>query len=368
MAEKKAEKKAKREDKRKRALDRKTKEETHTAKSWAREWMDAILFAAIATMIIRALFLEAYRIPTPSMESSLLTGDFLLVSKVHYGARTPMTLGVPFTGLYARGLNIPSTRLPGFMDIRRGDIVVFNYPYEDEPISRKTNYIKRAVAIAGDTLEINDKVFLINGEPEEKRTTYEQHYEVRVRERLRLSPSKVRTAGGVILQTSGDTYRINMTREVAEEMLEWPEIEYVRPFVLPETFNDYPRQPFTFARGFQGNYHHLPEMVVPREGQVITLTDENWHIYERILREYEGNTVSRGDGTFIINGEHTSEYTIQQNYYFMVGDSRDNSEDSRFWGFVPEDHVVGRAWIIYFSWDGERFLPRLNRLFNRINK
>ncbi|MDG5768092.1 signal peptidase I [Balneolales bacterium ANBcel1] len=366
MAGKKEEKNTRRKESR-RALDRKSREEAKNAKSWAREWLDAILFAAVAALIIRALFLEAFRIPTPSMESTLLTGDFLLVSKLHYGARSPMTVGIPFTGIYIRGLELPWFRMPGFMSVRRGDILVFNYPIEDEAISQKTNYIKRTVGIAGDTLSIRDKVIHINSQPEEHLDTFEQHYDVQVRQRLRLSPSKVRNAGGQVLQSSGDRYRINMTADVADAMAEWPEIASVQPLVLPESFNDYARQPFTFASGFSGNYHNLPDIIIPFEGQQVILTDENWHLYEDIVTRYERNTVSRDQNLFIINGDTTDQYTIRQDYYFMVGDSRDNSEDSRFWGFVPDDHIVGRAWVIYFSWDRERFLPRVRRMLNRIN-
>ncbi len=352
---------------RRQALDQKARQDNTRAKSWAREWLDAILFAAVAALIIRALFLEAYRIPTPSMESTLLTGDFLLVSKMHYGARTPMTVGIPFTGVYIQNLNLPWFRLPGFMDVRRDDILVFNYPVDDDAVSQKTNYIKRAVGIAGDTLGIRDKVLYVNGEPETMEETYEQQYIVQVRERLRLSPSKVRSSGGRVLQSSDNRYRINMTGEVASEMTGWPEVDDVQPFVLPVTSNDFARQPFTFAQGFSGNYHHMPEFVVPFEGQAVTISDETWHLYADIVTRYEDNEVIRTDDLFVINGDTTDQYTVQQDYYFMVGDSRDNSEDSRFWGFVPEDHIVGRAWVIYFSWDGERFMPRFRRMLNRIN-
>jgi len=366
LAEKKEENKKKRQDRRK-ALEDRTRQDTTKAKSWAREWMDALIFAAIAALIIRALFLEAFRIPTPSMESTLMTGDFLLVSKVHYGARTPMSVGIPFTGVYIRGFELPWFRMPGFMSVRRGDILVFNYPVDDDVVSQKTNYIKRAVAVAGDTMAIRNKVFYINGQPEEMEETFEQHYHVTVRERLRLSEGKVRAAGGRVLPSPGDAYRINMTASVADEMARWPEIEQVEPLVLPISFNDNARQPFTFAQGFRGNYHHMPQIVIPFEGQTVTLSDRNWHMYSDIITRFERNEVSRAGERFVINGDTTNQYTIQQDYYFMVGDSRDNSEDSRFWGFVPDDHVVGRAWIIYFSWDGERMLPRFRRFLNRIN-
>ncbi|MEX0679764.1 MAG: signal peptidase I [Balneolales bacterium] len=368
MTEKNKEHHNKRHERRqRRALESKTNQETKYAKSWAREWLDALLFAAVAALVIRALFLEAFRIPTPSMEATLLTGDFLLVSKLHYGARSPMSLGIPFTGLHLRGVELPWFRVPGFMNVRRDDILVFNYPVDEGVISQKTNYIKRAVGIAGDTVGIRNKIVYINGEPEVPKETYEQHYEIQVRDRLRLSQSKVRAAGGEMLSASGNTYRINMTLEVASEISGWPEVERVEPLVLPVSFNNYSRQPFTFSQGFRSNYHHMSDLVIPFEGQTVTLSDENWHLYQDIVTRYERNQFSRAGDQFVINGDTTNEYTIQQDYYFMMGDSRDNSEDSRFWGFVPDDHVVGRAWIIYFSWNSERFLPRLRRLMNRIN-
>lgn len=337
------------------------------AKSWAREWLDAIIFAGIAALIIRALFLEAYRIPTPSMEQTLLTGDFLLVSKMHYGARTPMSLGIPFTGMHIRGLELPWFRFPGFMDVKRNDIVVFNYPIDDEVVSQKTNYIKRAVAVHGDTVSIQDNNLFVNSEPSEPYPTIEQNYLVEARERLRLSPTRVRAAGANILQSGSEQYIINMTEGIAEEINDWQEVVNVQPYVLPESENIYQRQSFTFASGFSGNHHHLDPVVIPFEGQTVTLTEENWHIYRDVLVRYEDNDVQQDGDNFVINGVETNQYTIGQDYYFMMGDSRDNSEDSRFWGFVPEDHIVGRAFMIYFSWDNERLLPRFSRLFNLIH-
>ncbi|MEX0685184.1 MAG: signal peptidase I [Balneolales bacterium] len=356
-----------------RQLEDKTKDRQrpkhNEAKSWAREWMDAIIFAGIAALIIRALFLEAYRIPTPSMESTLLTGDFLLVSKMHYGARSPMSLGIPFTGLHIRGLELPWFRLPGFMDVKRNDIVVFNYPIDDKVVSQKTNYIKRAVAIPGDTVSIENKRLFINGQPSESEefNTLEQNYIVEARERLRLSPTRVRTAGANIVQSRGERYLMNMTEEVAAVIEGWAEVVDVQPYILPEDHNDYARQPFTFASGFEGNHHNLDPIVVPFEGQVVTLTEDNWHQYRDIIVRYEKNQVQQSGNDFRINGVPTNEYTIRQDYYFMMGDSRDNSEDSRFWGYVPENHVVGRAFLIYFSWDSERYLPRFGRIFNLIH-
>lgn len=343
------------------------KDQHERAKSWLREWMDALLFAAIAALIIRTFFFEAYRIPTPSMEDTLLTGDFLVVSKINYGPRTPMVLGFPFTNIYLPGVNLPWTRIPGFEDIGRNDIVVFNYPIDIAPISTKTNYIKRSVGLPGDTLSIEDKRVYIDGDPAEDIPSIQQNYIVTVQERVRLSPAKVRAAGAELIRSEGpNSYRVNMTEGEAETLRSWIEVTGVQPFVLPESFNEYSRVDFSFSSGFM-NHDHLPSTVVPFEGQEVTLTPDNWHVYENIITRYEGNNVERNGDTFIINGQETNTYTIQQDYYFLMGDNRDDSEDSRFWGFVPHDHVVGKAGMIYFSWDSERWLPRFNRLLNFIH-
>lgn len=341
--------------------------QSEEAKSWLREWMDALLFAAIAALIIRAFLFEAYRIPTPSMEKTLLTGDFLIVSKISYGPRTPMVLGVPFTTIYMPGAVLPWTRLPGFSEVERNDIVVFNYPVDLAPIAAKTSYIKRAVGMPGDTLEVDDAELFINNDKSESFEGVQQTYVVSVRDRVRLSPAKVQAAGGRLLGSQNQgAYRVNMTEDVAQKMSEWPEVNNVELFVLPQDFNEFDRRDFSFSSGFN-NHHHIPPVVIPFEGQTVTLTPDNYHIYENILTRFEDNNIERNGDQFIINGESTNEYTIQQDYYFVMGDNRDNSEDSRFWGFVPQTHIVGKAGIIYFSWDHERWLPRFDRLLNLIH-
>ncbi|MEX2602175.1 MAG: signal peptidase I [Balneolaceae bacterium] len=345
-------------------------EEEQKAKHWAREWFDAFIFAAIAAIIIRSFFFGAYRIPTPSMENTLLTGDFLLVSKLAYGPRTPMTVAIPFTDIYMPGVDVPWTRLPGFMDIERNDIVVFNYPIDSGPVSMKTNYIKRAVGMPGDEIEIRDKQLYVNGDPEEGAETIMKHHRVDVRNRIRLSPARIAEAGGRLVQSpQGETnaYIINMTESTAQSIADWSEVEQVEPFVLPPDFPEFSRRNFTFSSGFMNRDHFQP-FTVPYSGQEVTLTDENWHIYRNIIERYEGNTVRQEDEAFFINGEETNRYTIQMDYFFMMGDNRDDSEDSRYWGFVPEDHVVGKASIIYFSWNSERWLPRFERIMNRIHR
>lgn len=357
------------EERKKRQAERRKKrgKQNEKAKSWLREWLDALMFAAIAAIIIRTFFFEAYRIPTPSMEKTLMTGDFLIVSKISYGPRTPMVLSVPFTNIYMPGVTLPWTRLPGLSDIKRNDIVVFNYPIDLDPISARTNYIKRAVGVAGDTLAIESTQLYVNGNEAEHFDGIQQTYLVEVRERVRLSAAKVKAAGGMLISSQGSNgYRVNMTRSIADSISQWPEVTNIENFVLPEDFNEYSRRDFSFSSGFN-NHHHMPETVVPYEGQTVTLTPDNWHIYENIVTRYERNNVQREGDQFIINGEETNEYTIEQDYFFLMGDNRDDSEDSRFWGFVPQDHIVGKAGMIYFSWDNERWLPRFDRLLKIIH-
>lgn len=340
--------------------------ESEKAKHWAREWLDALVWAAIAAIILRTFFFGAYRIPTPSMEKTLLTGDFLIVTKLAYGPRTPMTLSVPFTDIYVPGVNLPWFRIPGYSEIERDDIVVFNYPVDIAPVSTKTNYIKRAVGMPGDRLEIRDKLLYVNGEQSENYETLMYNYRVRSLDRIRLSTAKVREAGGSVLQSNNNDHIINMTPGLAEEMSNWSEIESVEFFLLPEQQDIFSRRGFNFSRGFT-NHDNMGEFTIPYSGQEVELTSENWHIYQDILERYERNSVQRTGDQFTINGEETNLYTIQKDYYFMMGDNRDDSEDSRYWGFVPDDHVIGKAGIIYFSWDGERWMPRFNRIFNLIH-
>lgn len=355
-------------DERSKRRKRRTKKKNEQAKGWLREWMDALFFAVIAALIIRTFLFEAYRIPTPSMEKTLLTGDFLIVSKINYGARTPMVLGVPFTNIYLPGVVMPWTRLPGFEDIERNDIVVFNYPIDLSPIAAKTNYIKRAVGMPGDTLSIDDAQLYVNEDSAKYFAGIQNTYSVQVRDRVRLSPTKVRAAGGQLLRSqSGNGYRVNMTKDVAETVSNWPEVNSVEPFVLPDNFNEYSRADFNFSSGFN-NHHHLPPVVVPSKGDTVTLTPDNYHIYENIITRYEENDVEKNGDQFVINGEQSNTYTIKQDYYFMMGDNRDDSQDSRFWGFVPQSHIVGKAGMIYFSWDSNRWLPRFGRMFNFINE
>ena len=338
------------------------------SKSAVREWIEALVYAGVAALILKTLFFDAFRIPTPSMEDSLLTGDFLIVSKLHYGTRSPMSISLPFTEIHVPNVTLPWFRFPGFTSIKRNDVFVFNYPIEDKVISARTHYIKRAVGMPGDTLQIVDKKLIVNGEAVDVAPGIQFFHLVSTSGQASLSPTKVREAGGQLIDSDQrGSYIVNMTNAEAERMRSWPEVERVEPFARPATENFFQQHSsFYFSKPMVGNVDQFAPIVIPFEGQQVTLTSSNWHLYRDIVTRYEGNTVEQNGDSFVINGEATNTYTIKQDYYFAMGDNRDNSEDSRFWGFVPDDHVVGKAVMLYFSWDAERSFPRFVRMFNLI--
>lgn len=354
-------------------------EEDKKAKSWLREWLDALVFAFFAAAILRALIFGSYKIPTPSMEQNLMVGDFLIVSNLTYGPRTPMGICVPFTQWCLPGVKLPSTRIPGFRDVERNDIIVFNVPHEIKPISQKTNYIKRAVAVAGDTLEIRNKVVYINGEQELNHEGLQKHYFLKMNDRVRLSQAKMKSVGAGALQNipggndvfidyiGDDTYLVNLTKEAVEEIQNWPELDSLWLSMTPEGETDRgyasTRSTYDFAKAFRSQDNFQP-VVIPFEGQELELNNENWFIYKDLIERYENNRLERRDGKIFINGEETNKYTVQQNYYFAMGDNRDNSEDSRFWGFVPKDHIIGKGFIVWYSHD--KGVPRFNRILKLI--
>ena len=347
-------------------------------KSKAREWLDAILFAIIAATVIRWVFLEAFTIPTPSMESSLLVGDFLFVSKIHYGPRTPKTpLQIPLTHQkiwwtdvpsYLDFIQLPQYRLPGFSDIRRNDVVVFNYPAESHPVDLKTNYIKRCVGISGDTIEISDTQVAINGQSVDNPPEMEFSYTVRTRNNNSINDRVFKKAGIWDYDRTGNGYHINATIESAKKLANFPFIENVQINKSNEDKGEtgiYPASgPFNWNKDFYG------PIIIPSEGMTIDLTEENIAKYKYVIENYEYNqTVLEKDGQLIVDGEGLTSYTFKQDYYFMMGDNRHNSLDSRYWGFVPEDHVVGKALFIWLSLDpNENFLNRIrwDRIFKGI--
>jgi signal peptidase I len=327
------------------------------------------VFALVAALIIRTFFFEAFRIPTPSMEKNLLVGDFLLVSKMHYGTRTPITLGVPFTDIYLPGFQLPFFRLPGFGDVKRGDSFVFNYPPDDAPIDRKTHYIKRAMGLPGDTLSVQSKVVHVNGRAIPLDAGMQQEWIVeKSSPEVRLPGPRLRELGieqVVPLNERSEVLVRFATTHAADEIASWPYVERVEPFIEPpgtRTGNE------TFPPGSHFTRDNYGPVYIPAAGSTVELSDSTWALYEEIITRYEGHSGRRlGSGRFEIDGKPATSYTFDQDYYFAMGDNRDNSLDSRFWGFVPEDHVVGKAFLIYFSWDADDNLPRIGRIFNLIH-
>lgn len=347
-------------------------------KSFFREWGDAILFAVVAATLIRWATFEAYTIPTPSMEKSLLVGDYLFVSKLHYGPRTPRTpLQVPLTHQTIWGTSIPSYstaiqleshRLPGFSSVKNNDVVVFNYPPEDQyPSDLRTNYIKRCIGIAGDKVEVRDTKVYINDKPiaDPPKAQYSYYLVTQTaindREFEELDITDINTVqGGYIVHTLPET---------AEKLKQKDYIKHVQMLKDSAGVADpqvYPNLPSRF----KWNKDNYGPIQIPKEGQTITLDSVSVPLYEMVIRKYENNknVEVRGDQIFV-DGKEIKTYTFKQNYYFMMGDNRHNSADSRFWGFVPEDHIVGKAVLIWMSSNPNGGLGgkvRWNRIFNII--
>ncbi len=356
-------------------------------KSVAREWADAILFAVVAATIIRWAFLEAFTIPTPSMEKSLLVGDFLFVSKVHYGPRTPKTpLQVPlthqkiwFTDAFVPGgiksyvdwVQLPQYRLPGITEVKRNDVVVFNYPLENHPTDLKTNYIKRCIGVGGDVVEVIDRQVYINGKVFENPPKMQYMRYLKTKPGTNVINERVFRRHDISkYQSAGEGYIIWSTDEAAASIASEAFVESVDYFDQSGDDMDhpeiYPHRPDLFD--WSGD--NFGPLTIPAEGSTIQINEETLALYKIVIQNYEGNDdVKIEENKLYIDGKEVSEYTFKQDYYFMMGDNRHDSADSRYWGFVPEDHVVGKAFIIWFSFDKtETFLHKVrwSRIFDLI--
>jgi len=374
--------------------------EVEKKKTVVREWVDAITFAVVAATLIRWLIMEAYTIPTPSMENSLLVGDFLFVSKFHYGTRTPKTiLQVPlthqkiwFTDIpsYVKWIQLPQYRLPGLTHVKNSDVVVFNVPglsennlnvprdqWIDYPVDLKTNYIKRCVAISGDVLEIKNRQVMINGQPLENPPGMQFSYTVTandvINERNLIKfglDIEDYTYHGRRQADDKAIYTMFLTKDKAEELKGFSYVASVENDVRSsDSYGGlFPRSERYAGKWSVDNYGPL---TIPKKGMTISINDSTLAIYGQTIKNFDHNaTVEMNDSILTIDGKQIKEYTFNQNYYFMMGDNRHNSMDSRYWGFVPEDHIVGKAFFIWLSIDKYAdFLHRIrwSRFFNLIH-
>jgi len=385
-----------------------TKAATQSAKpkkSPIREWLDSVLFAVVAATLIRWLFMEAFTIPTPSMENSLMVGDFLFVSKLHYGTRTPRTpLQVPLTHQkiwgtnipsYSTAIQLPSYRLPGFTHVKNGDVVVFNVPPRylneniDYPVDLKTNYIKRCIGIPGDVLEVRQREVYINGKLFPSPPRSEQRYFIKTTEVLDANffrkydivndyrDLNQPTENWKPLEQYNDStkastmvgYSVNTTKAVIDQFKGFSWVKGVEPMM------DKPGDMSPGVYGtptFKWNHDNFGPITVPKEGATISINAQTIALYGSVIELYEGNENVVTTATSItVGGKPIASYTFKQDYYFMMGDNRDNSLDSRFWGFVPEDHIVGKAVFVWMSLDPNPANVwnkiRWNRLFRTID-
>ncbi|MCB0795000.1 MAG: S26 family signal peptidase [Flavobacteriales bacterium] len=393
------------------------------------QWGDAILFAVIVATVFRTFTFEAFTIPTPSMEKSLLVGDYLFVSKLSYGPRMPMTpLTFPFTHhtlpfttstpSFVNWFSQPYRRLPGFGDPERGDAVVFNFPEGDtvvanfqnqsyyqlvrdhgrdklndpnyrmlnmvdgqvrqvpgggllvRPIDKKENYIKRCVAVAGDTLEVRHGAVFINGQPQDLPEMAQYAYEFVLRDRFneRMLKEQYDISPDDIGPGENGGVSIPLTEKNAAKLAKFSNVIDMERQDHPKGYGtDFHKLPyFPNHPDFDWSEDNYGPIWIPKKGTTIELTLANLPLYERAIRVYEKNELSVSDGKILINGEETSGYTFQQDYYWLMGDNRHRSQDSRFWGFVPHDHVVGKAVLVWFTKDPYTGI-RWKRLFTLVD-
>lgn len=378
------------------------------------EWLDALIFALIAATFIRMFFFEAYTIPTSSMEKSLMVGDYLFVSKIAYGPKVPETPlsfplvhnVMPIVGgeSYSTVIKNKYRRLKGLSKVERNDIVVFGFPHGDtvlkaipqddyythvringkeytekmygpiivRPNDKKDNYVKRCVAIAGDTLSIVNGNVFVNGTPQPAFDGIQSTYTVYTNGTAinsKLFSEMGMNQEEIYYDPSMPGYpSISLTKKELSKIEKFGNVVEIRENIdiYPPDYPDSPLMLFPFTQDFKWTRDNYGPIWIPAKGASIELTLENLPLYERIIRTYEKNSLEQKEDGIYINGVKTSNYTFKQDYYFMMGDNRHNSLDSRYWGFVPEDHIVGTPALIWFSTDKYKGFPsniRWNRLF-----
>ena len=376
-------------------------------------WIDAILWATVAATLLHLFVFQLYKVPTSSMEKTILIGDYIYVSKIAYGPQVPNTpISMPFvfntmpftenTKSYCDAIQWDYHRLKGIKKIKRGDVVVFNYPegdtvlitkrlrptpgvsyydvlrsyqstygkeegrrrlFEDynvnvHPVDKRENYIKRCVALPGDKIKIEGTRLTINGVEAQIPDTEQHIYFVQTT--APLTDYAMRKVG--VREWGGNMpyYYLTMTAEEAKVVEKMAIVESVTLYNNTTAGLEF----FPNSESYSWTQDNFGELWVPQKGTTIALTTENLPLYRRIIEQYEGHNLEVKDGQILIDGTPVDSYTFAMDYYWMMGDNRHNSADSRFWGFVPEDHIVGKASFIAFS-TGEDGI-RWNRMFRKI--
>ncbi|MBT8299136.1 MAG: signal peptidase I [Maribacter sp.] len=389
------------------------------------EWVSSIVFAVVAATLVHTYFIQPYVIPTGSLEKTLRIGDFLFVSKFHYGARTPMTTvaapmvhdTIPGLGIrsYLNNPQLPYFRLPGFKKIKRNEIVVFSWPADTvriffkkekgvkKPIDKKSNYVKRCVGVPGDSLAVIDGYVHINGQqtvlPDRALPQYDymayssKGVSSRLLKELGVTdfnriyvttqlnqnqfdqiskyllgsrrgnsgnielitnhlgiPTKAIRSAGLSLKEQTDRQRmLTITDDIANKLRSNAAIDSVKKVLEPlseKSYNIFPQH-----NSYAWNNDNFGPIYIPEKGKEVALNLEVLPVYKKIIKDYEDNAISVNGNQISINGEVTDTYTFKQDYYWMMGDNRDHSEDSRTWGFVPENHIVGTPIFIWMSID-----------------
>jgi signal peptidase I len=308
------------------------------------------LLAALLVWLISALITSPKVVSRSSMEPALHPGDLVLINKWALGARTPISLGIPFTGLRFPGFSFPPARLPGFSSLDRGDVILYNYPLDTMIIDRKRLHVKRCIAIPGDTIGIRNQTIYIN------RTLFQEDFENLMNYEIRCSNAQIQeiiklvdTEERKLLFSDKGLHLMNLTpNEVSEIKKQFPKVEIATALYdngaylghLYPAMNNRTWTPDNFGPFF-----------VPAKGDSVLLDAENLLLYNRLISRYEGKTIENRGDSILINGEYTLYYQFEQNYYFAIGDNRHNSIDSRHWGLIPENHIIGKVGIVLFSID-----------------
>ena len=360
--------------------------------NWVLDWLDAILFAVVVVTLVNTFWFQSFKIPSSSMESSLYTGDHLFVGKLGYGARMPQTpLTIPFTHntffgkeSYSTSVQWKYRRLKGFRSVKAGDCVVFGFPDGDtvlvkdpaadyhtlvrmygrentirslgpivvRPMDKKDHYVKRCVAVAGDTLSVCDGLVWLNGVQQEVYPGVQLTYRV-VTTGQRINPKTLEKLG----LNMGELYfdpslpgypAMPLTAEMYQTVRYYNNVVSIEANLETEQ-TDW-REIFPFDESYDWTRDNFGPLWIPRKGVTVKIDEKTFPLYERIISAYEGGDPAKA----LADGE----YTFKQNYYFMMGDNRHNSLDSRYWGFVPEDHIVGRPAVIWLSTDKGRSFPK----------